>query len=263
MSETGTSWVVDLRKEPIEVPFEIYAWAVEHSGELRREGYKLAIVENELTNEPLVRLTDYGVVNSSYETEKYALVDAHRLIDKDLHLSQHVYVRGSVARKLILVDKRLRNDGMFLYVRSGYRHPRVQELAYQLATEKHGEEFAKSRYAVKEELVGSESVFPHSTGGVVDVEIWQEGKRMKMGAQGVPIHSWELEVLLNKKELPKEWKGYAMNRRILYHFMREEGFYPSGEYWHWGFGDHLSYMSAKMLGEESYRPWYGEAKFPD
>lgn len=272
------SLVKELREKPIEAPFDQYLWALRNPGELRKEGYRLTIQNNEFTKEPMVRLTNYGVVNSSYEAESYSGVDAKQLMGEELHLSQHVYVRRSIALKLTQIDQKLRHSGLFLYVRSGWRHPKIQNLAYLLDAAKHGINHANDLYARPDELVGTESVFPHSTGGVVDVEIWQNEDRLVVGEQGAPIGVWDLEILFSKDQkaievktelmknlkltkVPAHWEGAMKNRRILYHTMRSEGFYPSGEFWHWGQGDQLSYATAKMMGETSYRPWYGEAKF--
>lgn len=272
--------VLGLRGKPIRVPFEEYLRDVQGHEQLRQEAYKLPVVENKLTNEPLVKLTEFGVANFSFELEHYSETDALRLVGRELPVSPQVWVRKTVAEMLVKVDNILRKADMFLLVRSGYRHPDVQRLAYLLAREKAGKKFARSRFAIEKDLVGSESVFPHATGGVVDVEIWQRGCILGMKALGVPIQTWDLEVFfsgngkykalkelllgrLDGKIIP-EWKNYMKSRRLLYHVMKDGGFYPlMSEYWHWGFGDHLSYVSAKLLGEGSYRPWYREAKFPD
>ncbi|MBI2310323.1 hypothetical protein HYU90_00645 [Candidatus Collierbacteria bacterium] len=274
---SARSIINEFREKPIDLPFGEYLWALKHPGELRKEGYRLTIESNEFTKEPLVRLTDYGVTNSSYEAENYSGVDAKKLMGEELHLSQHVYVRRSIAESLVKIDMRLRQEGAFLYVRSGYRHPKVQNLAYLLDAAKHGVSHANDLYARPDELIGTESVFPHTTGGVVDVEVWQNESRLILGENGVPIGAWDLEILfskdpkakevkqelmkkLNLDKVPTRWEGLMENRRLIYHLMRSEGFYPSGEFWHWGRGDQLSYATAKMMGEKSYRPWYGEAK---
>jgi|CXWL01.1.fsa_nt_gi D-alanyl-D-alanine dipeptidase len=267
-----------LRDKPIDAPFDQYLWAMRHPGELRKEGYRLTITENEFTKEPMVRLTDYGIVNSSYEAESYSGVDAKKLMGEELHLSQHVYVRRSVAESLSRIDNQLRHEGLFLYIRSGWRHPKVQNLAYLLHAAKHGLANANDIYAHPAEMIGPESIFPHSTGGVIDLEIWNLETRLLVGEKGAPIGAWDLEILFSKDpeagevkqelmkslkltKVPTQWEGAMKNRRVIYHLMRSEGFYPSGEFWHWGRGDQLSYATAKMMGEKTYQPWYHEAKF--
>jgi D-alanyl-D-alanine dipeptidase len=261
----------DLKNKPIDIPVEEYLWALERPGVKREEAYSLPIVKNALSEEPLVRLTDFGIVNSSYESENYTIIDAQKLLGEDLHLDQHVFVRRSVAVSLVKIDLKLRNNGFFLFVRSGWRHPKVQNLAYFLEAAKNGIDSANYLYATPKHIISNpDATYPHSTGGVIDVEIWnvETNSRLPMGEKGVPIHAWDLEILFSsdkkhqalKRKLnlkaPDKWLAYMKNRRIIYHLFRDEGFYPTGEFWHWGRGDHLSAATAIMLGETDYHPWY-------
>jgi len=251
--------------------------------ELKEQAYRKTIKITSMTNEPLVDLADLGIKNQSFEWEKLRQLKIEGFEKIDSYLRQDVFVRKTVAEKLAEVDKKLRSEGYYLYVRSGFRHPIVQEALFQAAKERFGEGLARSRLAKKEDLVGLDSHYPHATGGVVDVEIWKNGRRIDMGKEGVPLGTFDLELLMSTDlkhnearrklmqtkfsntlvEVPKHWLEYLKNRRLLYHVMREAGFYfLFSEFWHWGRGDHLSGVASYLLGERNYKPWYGLAKLP-
>ncbi|MBI4028933.1 MAG: hypothetical protein HY376_01050 [Candidatus Blackburnbacteria bacterium] len=251
-------------------------------GDLKKKVYTKTLQIQGSSNEPLVNLFHRNVRNQSLEWERYNDGDAHRINNSDVYLKRDVYVRHTVAQKLVHVDEQLKKQGYNLFVRSGYRHPQVQEMRYAVSVEKFGEAHARSRFAVREDLSGDSS-YPHATGGVVDVEIWANDQRIPMGGKGVPIGTFDLELLFSQDpihakakqilletklpegilDVPAHWEEYLKNRRLLYHVMRESGFYfILGEFWHWGMGDHLSGVAAYLLGDDNYNPWYGLAEYP-
>lgn len=251
--------------------------------ELKDKAYKENIKITKFTNEPLVNLSALGINNQSFEWGKRHQLDAQGFNKIKPYLRKDVFVRKTVAEKLAGVDKRLKKARYYLYVRSGFRHPLTQEVFFQAAKEKFSEDFARSRLAQKEDLIGLDSNYPHSTGGVVDVEIWKNGKKIEMGKERIPVGIFDLELLMSGDtkcsearrkliqtkiskafiEAPKEWSEYLKNRRLLYHLMREAGFYFNfNEFWHWGIGDHLSGIASYLLDEKDYKPWYGLAKLP-
>ncbi len=270
------------RATPIPITdLTVLAYTQKRALELKKNAYLQTIHENELTHEPLTGLDSYGIKSLSFEWKNQHQIDTRKLSNNCL--AKEVYVRRSVAAQLAVINLQLRSCGLHLYVRSGYRHPKVQEMRFFYAKEKFGKKYATSRFALKEDLVGTDSVFPHSTGGAIDIEIWKGQERLEMGERGVPTGIFDLEFLFSKnprhsniqnmvseKKLPKKilkggtpdhWKEYRNNRRLLYHTMRGGGFYfILGEFWHWGLGDHLSGVAAKLLNENYYRPWYGEAQ---
>jgi len=250
--------------------------------ELKNKAYRETIRVTEATDEPLVDLSALGINNQSFEWEKLRQLKIKGFDKIGSYLKQNVFVRKTVAEKLAEVDKRLQSSGYYLYVRSGFRHPVIQEALFQAAKERFGENLARSRLAKKEDLVGLNSNYPHATGGVVDVEIWKNDRRIDMGKKGIPLGMFDLELLMSTDskhsearekliqaklsnkfiETPKRWLEYLKNRRLLYYVMRETGFYfIFDEFWHWGMGDHLSGVAANLLDERDYKPWYGLAKF--
>jgi len=261
---------------PIRVPFEEYWQYLKNPEKLRNWAYGQSLVANEFTHEPLVNLTDLGISNYSYECEHNSHEDALRLLGHDVVLKKDVCVRKTVGGLLRSIDGGLKKEGFHLHVRSGYRSPELQELAFLKTREKKGEDFAKSRYAIKSDLVGKEAIFPHATGGTVDVELYCGESLVKMKEEGVPVGVWDLEILFSEdpqakkfkkpKEVPENWKNYLLARRVLYHAMvnqddLREKFIPIiGEYWHFSRGDFLSGVVAKLLGFADYKPYYGLAK---
>lgn len=253
-------------------------------GDLKAKAYLRKLKITPANHEPLVNLSSYQILNSSFEYEKLKVSGSSNILpDIQKYLRKDIYVRETVANCLLTVHKELQKNGYSLFVRSGFRHPIIQEAQFASAQDKYGKDFARSRLAAKEDLLGEDSIYPHATGGVVDVEIWKEGKRIEMGEPGVPIGMFDLEILLSQKsgyrnakeniiqqklpsisqDLPSHWIKFLENRRLLYHLMRKAGFYfIVGEFWHWGMGDHLSGVAAYLLGDDKYRPYYGQADLP-
>ena len=262
-------------KIPIKVPYEEYWQSLRNPGKLRNWAYGQSLVTNEFTHEPLVNLTDLGISNYSYEYEHNSHEDALRLLGHDVVLKKDVYVRKTVGELLKNIDQNLREDGFHLHVRSGYRSPELQELAYLVTKEKKGEDFARSRYAIKSDLIGKEAIFPHATGGTVDVELYCGKELVRMKEEGIPMGVWDLEILFSTdsrvekfieiKNPPEHWEDYLLARRVLYHAMVNqdnlgEKFIPIvTEYWHFSRGDFLSGVVAKLLGFDDYKPYYGLA----
>lgn len=251
--------------------------------EIKNKAYREKIKVTEITNEPLINLSTLGIKNQSFEWEKMQQLKVKELNEVNSYLRKEVFIRKTVAERLVKADKKLQSIGYSLYVRSGFRHPLVQEAMFQTAKEKFGENLARLRLAKKEDLIGLDSNYPHATGGVVDVEIWKDNKKIDMGEEGVPLGVFDLELLMSTDskyseakgkliqtklsdkfvEAPKHWMEYLKNRRFLYHVMSETGFYfIFNEFWHWGRGDHLSGVASYLLGEREYKPWYGLAKSP-
>lgn len=262
-------------KIPIKVPYEEYWQSLRNPEKLRDWAYGQSLVANEFTREPLVNLIDLGISNYSYEFEFNSHEDAFRLLGHDVVFSKDIYVRKTVGELLGRIDQGLKEDGLRLHVRSGYRSPELQELAFLKTREKKGEDFARSRYAVKGDLSGKEAIFPHATGGTVDVELYCGDELIKMKEEKTPMGVWDLEILFSEdpqaekfkktKDVPEHWKDYLLARRVLYHAMVNqddlgEKFIPiTGEYWHFSRGDFLSGVVAKLLGFDDYKPYYGLA----
>ncbi len=262
----------------------VSAYTQKNISKLKQKAYLQTIQKNILSDEPLVSLASCGIKSLSFEWEKHYQDYKHKTSHIGRYLKKEVYVRESIAARLIIINSQLLSHGLHIYVRSGYRHPKIQKMRFLYAKEKFGLKYATSRFALKKDLVGTDSVFPHSTGGAVDIEIWQGKKRLEMGERGVPVGIFDLELLFSKKSkhsktrhiilekklskkipsgnIPSHWKKYRDNRRLLYHTMRAGGFYfLFDEFWHWSLGDHLSGIAANLLNENPYQPWYGEIKF--
>lgn len=184
-----------------------------------------------------------------------------------------LFVRESVGVRLAAVDKRLRADGLKLFLYDAWRPRAVQAYFYEVWTPR---ELAKRR----PELIGAALVAevgrywaaptwdakhpaPHATGAAVDLTIVME--------DGAPIWMGGLfddpAALSHAAHFEKPSEGAAMsfsneeargNRRLLYWLMREAGFVGlANEWWHFSWGDQ---MWAKETGAAA--ALYGLAEEP-
>lgn len=250
MTHTFDPWAQDLMNTP---PL-IDEWQKEQVGPKNngpyRTGYQnLPIKEN---NEPLVPLGFYGVSFAEYYLDKVYdyLLDGN---DSFLPLIEHrviwpfVWVRQTIAERLVRADALLRSHGMFLKVVSGYRSPIVQELAKSEVTKKLGAEEAKRLFAataVNEVKV----VSPHATGAALDIQLYSLSTftNLSQSSRNEEFGFYNLETA---SKLDGDLEVKKKVRRILYHvlctkdicFPENETFtiHP-GEFWHFGYGDPLS-----------------------
>ncbi|MGE3251683.1 MAG: M15 family metallopeptidase [Hyphomonadaceae bacterium] len=199
-------------------------------------------------SERLVALADFGVAgrnhyahaqNPPYYAAAPGAVDA-------------LFLRESAARKLAEVDRKLRRDGLKLFVYDGWRPRAVQAYFHDVWTP---EQLAKrhphlagdaliaevERYWAAPSL-SEDKPAPHATGGAVDLTLtWEDGAPLFMGSvfdDATPLaHTDRFE-----KEPAGEGSFSAdearANRRILYWAMNEAGFanHPD-EWWHFSYGD--------------------------
>jgi D-alanyl-D-alanine dipeptidase len=256
-------------KKLMESPFIFSDWECSQVGEENEGPYRQAYQELEIADngEALVPCADWGLVSSDYYLG--VLLDdpinntrmAQTFLSKRL-LFPFAWVRESIAKRLSKADKTLRNHGMFLVVRSGWRDGEIQTTARGLMKNEYGEDYIKK--AVAEYKPGS--LTPHITGGACDIELWslQTGQSLSYSYPGDLISAFVLE---RKKPANEEETEKRKIRRILYHLLASPGLVLSekeimkvhpGEYWHFGDGDPLS---AFLRGEKIAK--FGYARPPE
>ncbi len=215
-----------------------------------RTGYQNLPIHE--TNEPLVPLGYYGVSFAEYYLDKVYdyLLDGNNvflpLVEQRI-IWPFVWVRQSIATKLVRADALLRSHGLFLKVVSGWRSPIVQELAKDEATKKLGIDAAKRLFAATR-VSKAQVISPHATGAALDIQLYslETFKNLSASDKNDEFGFYNLEI---KPDLTKENEMKKKIRRILYHvlctpdicFTQTETFtiHP-GEFWHFGYGDPLS-----------------------
>lgn len=256
-----TRRIQDIRNLPI----TISNWALAQVGRKNNGPYKdlypkLDIVDT--GNEKLVDVSQYGIASSDYYLDKY--INGETSFEgcfKNGLLYPRAFLRQNHASRLALVDTFLRSNGLFLYVRSGWRHREVQETAKKAASRELGQEASERLFAPS-----SSCPPPHSTGAAMDLEIWSmsDGRSLSLSVsiENMNIHGlYDLELIIQEDKHIKtnDIAHEALkNRRLLHHVMCTVGVvfdqeadlfvaHP-GEYWHFGDGDQLSeFLSGKSV----------------
>jgi hypothetical protein len=192
--------------------------------------------------EPMVDCAEYGLVSREFHLTK--LCNGERAFLPALEsglLYPTVRVRKGIASALRRGDQLLRQHDLFIFVMSGWRSPRLQQLAIDWASSKFGRASATVRFA-------GPSVTPHATGGACDLELFslQTGKSLTKVEEGddISFYGPENGTNLTRAEILKR-----AARRILYHVLCDTNGCVSaadaltihpGETWHFGRGDSLS-----------------------
>jgi zinc D-Ala-D-Ala dipeptidase len=151
-----------------------------------------------------------------------------------------IFVRKSIAEKLIKVQKRLslHDSRMQLLVVEGYRTGRYQERYF---LEKFLFEYQQCPTMPLEALlerthwmVALPSVAGHPTGGAVDLTIAINGQQIDMGGEIADFTFPDLLPTFSELASPTQ----NQSRRLLHDLMLAEGFAPFyGEWWHFSYGD--------------------------
>lgn len=239
-------------------PIIINPWMIEQVGVDNSGPYKQAYPEMLVkpSNEPLVNVSEFGVVSSDYYLSEY--LSGNRYLQKAVNqglLWTSAYLRRSHVKRLQLVDSHLRSNELFLHIQSGWRDSSLQQMIKQQFAEQKGEEQANRLYAP---VIERAAPPPHATGAAFDLEIRSlvDGERQEIyctfdNRQIYGAHELEAIVESNLKVSEELHVRKAVeNRRILFHCLCSEGvvfhdkndlFTPHpGECWHFGDGDPLS-----------------------
>ena len=252
-----TREIDELRSTPIPIDPWKDLQIGENNGGPYKASYPLIRVS---ASEPddLIDVSTAGLVSSDYYLDQLLLGD--RYLEQALangYLWSRAMARRFHAQLLAKADRFLRNNGLFLFVASAWRHPDLQKIITSEFAVKHGADQARRMFAPVTE---GQAPPPHSTGAAFDLEIWSldTGRRLEMyyiHEQHHVYNAYTLEKMaLEHAEHTDAFITSLRNRRILYHvlctlgvvFSRNEDLFCNhpGEFWHFGNGDPLSaYLS--------------------
>lgn len=244
------------------VPIPIDAWKDEqigtNNGGPYKANYPLIPVHAE-SDQDVVDVSALGLVSSDYYLDQFLGGD-HYLAPALAggYLWSRAIARRLHAELLAKADVFLRQNGLFLFIASAWRHPDVQKIISAEFAAKHGADQARRMFAPVND---GHAPPPHATGAAFDLEIWslETGRRLEMyykfGDRNV-YNAYDLERMAQTGFGSDDgaFVTSLRNRRILYHllctkgvvFERETDLFCNhpGEFWHFGNGDPLSaYLS--------------------
>lgn len=228
-----------------------------------------------LFNDPIVKLSDYGVRGRSYYAHQQWFDSV-----EGLELPKEAFVRQDIAERLAVINDYLNSDranfikkalgykNIDLYVTDAYR---PMWLVKKLYSEIYPNNLRRDHPDWNEEQVISERDIrcakpspyaAHLSGGAIDVVLSNKdtGQKIPNGVlQGDPATvrpRYYEELLAEKNELSEEEHNYLLVRRVQYHLLSASRSKRSGynfvntrEIWHYGTGD---YLSAKLAGKPAY-----------
>lgn len=221
------------------------------SSRLMKQGYRDWPIDQtgSLQSEPLARASEFGLEgrnhyaharNPPYWTPAEGAVDA-------------LLVRRSVGERLAEADRRLRREGLKLFLYDAWRPRAVQAFFHDVWMP---DELRRRRPELEGEALMSEVArywaaptsdptrpAPHATGGAVDLTlVWEDNSALFMG--GIFDDVTELSGT-DRFERDGDPPSYShdearANRRLLYWLMIEAGFanHPD-EWWHYSYGDQM------------------------
>lgn len=249
-------------------------------------GEKEGIYE-QLYNEPLVRLADYGIAGQAYYSRPNATTD--RPVSG---VDGQPYLRQSVAERLRAVNQFLSLPSVTeffggeveLYVEDGLRSTELQsrlfnELILAALKEQHPTMSESELLERRNQIIARPSTpdnpSPHATGGAVDLRLrfkpspWTPDfvpdsfvdmghTDGDTGTRNNPDYFEEFP-----PTTPEEVKA-QQHRRLLYHLLTSYGFTVNPhEWWHFDYGDQLwAFMRQHALGDTAARAYFGAAATP-
>lgn len=249
-------------------------------------GEKEGIYE-QLYNEPLVKLADYGIAGQAYYSRPNATTD--RPVSG---VDGQPYLRQSVAERLRAVNQflslpsvtELFGGEVELYVEDGLRSTKLQsrlfnELILAALKEQHPTMSESELLERRNQIVARPSTpdnpSPHATGGAVDLRLrfkpspWTPDfvpdsfvdmghTDGDTGTRNNPDYFEEFP-----PTTPEEVKA-QQHRRLLYHLLTSYGFTVNPhEWWHFDYGDQLwAFMRQHALDDTAARAYFGAATTP-
>lgn len=213
--------------------------------------------QNQLINEEVVDVRDYGLAGDNY----YYKINNPPYYMRIPGSIERLLMRKSIVEKLIRINDRLNQKSLELYIFDCYRPIEVQNYLYESWYPKYLRKLypdlspskllqKRKDYVAKgyksEIEIDKNTPPPHSTAAAIDLTLrFADSKELLfMGTIfdeiSENIHTDYLESLSQQKILSLSEEEALKNRRILYWAMIEEGFenYPD-EWWHYSFGDQM------------------------
>ena len=210
--------------------------------------------KHQLVLEPLVDITEYNINGENY----YARIDGLNYpYCCQLSDFNKLFCRKSVAQKLALINAKIAEFDLELYVLDAFRPLKTQEKLWEYFLKQALKTTNSQQDATKEALkyCSNPLIFSqenpsshpvHSTGGAIDLTLRRisNNEHLFMGSlfdEALNISSpfW-FEKQSQIKELTVSEKAALYNRRLLHNIMVAEGFAPHpNEWWHFDYGTKL------------------------
>ncbi len=230
-------------------------------------------------NDPLVDIFEYGIEGESY----YARTDGGNdpYYAPIIGATVNIYVRKSVAEKLVEVNRLLAEKGLAVFVYDGYRPITCQQGIWDHFWEEFKPEFTDDAGRMDEEALRARvlecvsdpnnfnpddpATWPvHSTGGAVDLALMNTHTRklLDLGSgfddMGPAVQTAYFEKKLRDGTITPQEEVALKNRRILVEAMESVGFTNAWPEWfHFGLGDQMS-----ALLNSDLTAYYGYAEPP-
>lgn len=240
------------------MPIPVDPWQNAQVGNRNDGPYKagyLSLPVQEEGGNPLVDVSRCGLLSADLYFDQwlegettYAAAQAENL------LFSRALLREGHAKRMQRADAFFRAHGLALFIRSGWRHPKTQQLAREVYSQRTSPEDADDRLFAPVQKNAAPP--PHATGACADIELV-----MLDQGQALPMHVTLCgQAILGNYALEKAQARYhggvptavqatLGHRRLLYHvlctpgvvFAEHEVFvgHP-GEFWHFGDVDPLS-----------------------
>jgi zinc D-Ala-D-Ala dipeptidase len=228
----------------------------------RKHGYRDVPIDegHSQFSEGLVKASDYGILGENHYASPRN-PPYYRVIPGS---SPELWLREDVAKRLTLINSRLKPCGISIWLFDGWRPNAVQRYFFL----NWMPNFVRSRHPdwteeqIHEEVgrywsaptESKSSPSPHITGGAVDLTLcWADSKTLLwMGSlfdDVTDIAHADFYEGRQRSELSLSDDEARQNRRLLHWLMRDAGFEPNpSEWWHFSYGDQ---MWAKLAGREA------------
>jgi|AGTN01.3.fsa_nt_gi D-alanyl-D-alanine dipeptidase len=222
-----------------------------------------------ISTEPLVKASDLGLSSKSY----YYIADGSNVPYKRKISGSlpDVWLRKSVANKLVAVNRELAPMDLEVHIFDGYRPIETQQALWEHFIEKGRQQLKTNNANKLKKFAGKFASDPtgfnpndsttwptHNTGGAVDLTLRKKstGELLDMGG---PFDDATPISFTDALERGSKESAARNSRRILYNAMTRERFanYPY-EWWHYDYGNQM-WLQNTHAAEKA---WYGPASLP-
>ncbi|HEU0095165.1 MAG TPA: M15 family metallopeptidase [Rhizomicrobium sp.] len=236
-----------------------------------RKGFRTRIAitrDNALYGEPVVEARDSGLAGANFYASDRNPPYWHQVDGA----TDKLWLRTSVAEKLLAVNARVGEAGLELFLFDAWRPRAVQAYFHDvwMPAELQRRDPSLAGDALTEDVErywaapsdSAESPAPHATAAAVDLTLrWKDGEQLWMGSlfdDVTALANRDRFENLDADNFSFSDQEAQANRRLLHWLMVEAGFagHPD-EWWHFSWGDQ---MWAALTGARHAH--YGEASIP-
>ncbi len=210
-----------------------------------------------VTYENLLTIEEGNSLETMVPVSEFEIFSCPRTNDMKIYTGNEVFVRKTVAEKLVMVNSALswelgdvvkltrgkfKGKKLEIVVTYGYRHPEIQQRYFNERLASNDVYYFQLEYKLPEKelhglvhnLIAVPDVAGHPTGGAVDVTLYANGIELDMGTKIADFSKPELIPTFSPHITPEQLE----NRLVLRAHMLSQGFAPfNGEWWHFSYGD--------------------------